>query len=65
MKVVKVLYLVDEWHNRVELPKHIRVVVKALYAEGMKVDAIKYARQHLGLGLKEAKDLCDELALVA
>jgi len=33
--------------------------VRDFLGQGMKVDAIKLARQETGLGLKEAKDVCD------
>ena len=37
-------------------------VVAELYRQTQKVVAIKFLRQQYGLGLKEAKDICDGIA---
>lgn len=43
---------------RVQLPPD--EAVDALLRAGRKIEAIKLVRERTGLGLKEAKDLCDE-----
>ena len=44
------------------VPKAVIVAVRAMYRHDLKVPAIKYAREIMGYGLKEAKDLCDSIA---
>ena len=39
-------------------------VVVALYGLDQKVTAIKFLRLQYGLGLKEAKDICDAIAVL-
>ena len=44
------------------VPKAVIVVVRVLYRHGLNVQAIKYVREHMSYGLKEAKDLADSIA---
>lgn len=64
-RTVQVHYQTSDWSPREEVPRAVHVACHALYKAGLKVSAIKYAREQLKLGLKEAKDLCDNLALIA
>lgn len=49
-----------------DVDPNIMVLVQELYQSStpLKVPAIRFVRAHMGLGLKDAKDLCDALGKI-
>lgn len=46
---------------RFEVDRYIAEAVRSFYRGGDRVPAIKLVRGHMGLSLREAKDLCDKI----